>query len=359
MAATSVAILYLTDEFVTVYVAGKHHKQILFPNKIVEGKNILDKEAFYNLLSDQLFMIEQKEAVLVLGSGILYQHTVAKDSDDKGESFYTSLPFAINSISKKTIETDTKKYFLATNKDFIDTFLSVAENFKSKITAVIPLSLFTNKVDQLELTEEILKEIRENTSVYHAGDFLTEIGNDDLEPVKSDNAEDELHEKTTNAPTEPTKVISGWSKGGIFFFLFLLLLSVGVAVGGYYFLSNVNINIISSVTPTPTQTATPTPTQIPVETSELTVEILNGTGTPGQAGRVKTAIMELEYSEIETGNAEMKDNEETIVTFSSRVSQNQQKELVSSLEEMFETVVTKVEKDQEVDIIITTGTEKE
>ncbi len=355
---TELIIIYVTDESAIVYLANKQPKSIIFPKKIIDGQNVLDKEAFFNLLADQLFMIENKESVIVIGSGILFQHAVPKDVKEDINEFYASLPFGQNSIVKKEIETDTKKYYLATNKDYIDTFIMVAENFKAAISAAIPLSLFTDKVDRKELSDDLLTEIRNNTNLFHAGDFLQEMDGKS-KPVQSyvEEKNENMSEPISMKNSSPVSLKSGWSKGGILFFFFLVLLSVAVAVGGYFFLSNMNTQSSSSATPTPTvPAATPTPT--PVEKEDLTVEVLNGTGTPGQAGKIKAIIEDLEYSEVETGNADIEDAEDTSVTFSSRVSKTQQEEVINALEEVFETITPKIIDDQEKDIVIITGIEK-
>lgn len=355
---TELIIIYVTDESAIVYLANKQPKTITFPKKIIDGQNVLDKEAFFNLLTDQLFMIENKESVIVLGSGILFQHAVPKDVKEDINEFYASLPYGQNSIVKKEIETDTKKYYLATNKDYIDTFVMAAENFKAAIAAAIPLSLFTDKVDQKELPEDLLTEIRSNTNLFHAGDFLQEMdikGKSDQSPTEDKS--ERVSEPVSIKNSSPVSLQSGWSKGGILFFFFLVLLSIAVAVGGYFFLSNMNTNSSTSVTPTPTvPAATPTPT--PVEKTDLTVEVLNGTGIPGQAGKVKTIVEELKYAKVETGNADIEDAEDTSVTFSPRVSKAQQEEVIDALEEVFETITPKVIDDQEKDIVIITGVEK-
>jgi len=366
MATTELTILYVTDSTVTVYPPEKQSKLIEFPKKIVEGKNILDKEAFYNLLIDQLFMIENKEIVVVLGSGILYQHAVVKGSiDDNSEDFYAQLPFGEHSVIKKIIETDIKRYFLASNKDYIETFVQAALNFKATLHAVIPLSLFTDNVERQDLSDSLLAEIRQNSPLFHAGDFLSEGVNAKVEEEKKEEPKSEVvdipatFESTEDMRNTSYKVESGWSKGGILFFFFLILLSVAVAVGGYFFLTNTKMSFSPEPTPTPTSAPTATPTPEPLEKSEVTVEIQNGTGTAGQAGRASAVLEDIDYEDIEVGNADTEDAETTSITFSSRVSQDQQQELITALEEIFEEVSSSVKADQEKDVIIITGIEKE
>lgn len=60
-----------------------------------------------------------------------------------------------------------------------------------------------------------------------------------------------------------------------------------------------------SARPTPTPTQTPSPTPAPVIAREdITVQVLNGGGTPGAAGRMKTFLEEKGYTVSDTGNTE-------------------------------------------------------
>lgn len=362
MSAHDLVILYLTDTSLFVYVPNKQPKSIVFPKTLVESKNILDKEAFANLLTDQLFMVENKECVVVLGSGILYQKAVMKGTEEDIAAFYEELPFAQNSLAKKTIETETKQYFLVTNKDFLDGITSVCATFNARIHSIIPLSLFTDDITMADLSKDLQAEIRGNESLFAAGDFSTDNPSETKLPPPQEKEivrEENMREEITNDPSGPVRLTSGWSKGGIFFVFFLLLLSVGVAVGGYFVLSNMNLSAqpeteIVETSPTPT----PTP-DVSVPKSELTVEVLNGTGTPGQAGRASTLLEDIDLANIETGNADSEDNIVTTVTFSNKVSKVIQDEVVTALKESFTEVKPSVIPDQEKDIIITTGDETE
>jgi hypothetical protein len=71
---------------------------------------------------------------------------------------------------------------------------------------------------------------------------------------------------------------------------------------------------IAKAKPTPIPTAAPTPTATPapeIKKDSIKVKILNGSGTSGKAGEVKTVIKEKGYQDIVTGNAETFDYEIT------------------------------------------------
>lgn len=68
-----------------------------------------------------------------------------------------------------------------------------------------------------------------------------------------------------------------------------------------------------SPTPTSKPTATPTkaPTSTPVPTKGLTLKVLNGSGTAGEAGRAADFLRDLGYAVQSTGNADNFDYEST------------------------------------------------
>ncbi len=73
-------------------------------------------------------------------------------------------------------------------------------------------------------------------------------------------------------------------------------------------------NFMAKAKPTPTPTALPLPTATPtpaIKKDTLKVKILNGSGTPGKAGDVKTVMKDKGYKDIVTGNADTFDFELT------------------------------------------------
>jgi hypothetical protein len=111
---------------------------------------------------------------------------------------------------------------------------------------------------------------------------------------------------------------------------------------------------------TPTPQSSPTPTEAPEETakSDLKVSVQNGTGTAGQAGKVKALLEGIEYTEIEIDNADSSDHEKTEVVFSSKVSEKQQQEIKDLLLESFSAVTTSIDPAASTDIVVITGAAK-
>ena len=113
-------------------------------------------------------------------------------------------------------------------------------------------------------------------------------------------------------------------------------------------------------TPQPTTApSSPTPEAKPVDKSEVSIEVLNGTGTPGDAGALSDALEEAGFSEITAGNADEQDATAAVATYSRDLPQSVVDEITAVLEDMYEEVTTrKATLSGDYDASIVTGTKK-
>lgn len=104
----------------------------------------------------------------------------------------------------------------------------------------------------------------------------------------------------------------------------------------------------------------PSPTEKPkIEKSTVKIQVVNGTGTPGQAGVVVKALEEAGYSadNIKTGNAEKFDNKTTSITARDNFEEivNDIKSVLGSTFDKITVVSPNLDADSEFDIVIVTG----
>ncbi len=105
----------------------------------------------------------------------------------------------------------------------------------------------------------------------------------------------------------------------IFLFLVVLLLLAGAVLGGLYYLGMSGGQKLSFLPskPTPTlipETPTPSPSPTPVlARKDLSVAVLNGSGTAGAAGTMADYLKGLGYTVSKTGNASRFDYTKTTV----------------------------------------------
>ena len=140
----------------------------------------------------------------------------------------------------------------------------------------------------------------------------------------------------------------------------VVLLAVFV-VAGIFIYGQVKKNEQKKALPTPTKE--PTPTEKPeIDKKLVKIRVLNGTGTPGQAGEVAKILKEEGYGEenITTGNADEFGQKTTTITSRSgfeEVAEN----IKTALEEKFDKVEIEsspLEEESEYDIVIITGGKK-
>ncbi|WKZ26063.1 MAG: LytR C-terminal domain-containing protein [bacterium] len=143
--------------------------------------------------------------------------------------------------------------------------------------------------------------------------------------------------------------------------IFILLLVLGGA--GIYFFSKTSSEPIATPTPSfgivpidePQNTPSPTSTPAPVNKSEVSIEILNGTGITGEAKLLSDKLKTLGYSDITSGNADSTNNTITTVTFLSSLSKTVQDELKKELESFYKEVNVKTSTTQKSDVVVITG----
>jgi len=121
------------------------------------------------------------------------------------------------------------------------------------------------------------------------------------------------------------------SKKFLFIFIFLALLAV---LGLFFKYQIKGIFIKASPTPTPaTATPAPTPTQNPLNRSDWSLEVLNGSGVTGQAKKLADKLKEKGYVVVRSGNAD-KQNYDTSQIFIKKEQQDKVNLVVADLKDI-------------------------
>lgn len=143
----------------------------------------------------------------------------------------------------------------------------------------------------------------------------TEKAASEKEQISSDEVKEWLKDVRPDTTKDNEK---GRGPGGKFIILTVILLALlGAVVGGVmYFQQGVNLPNEEEVAPTQEPAKeTPAPTQEPqeeeVDLAAISINVLNGSGIAGEAGKVKDLLVAGDFSEdnIETGNADSYDYE--------------------------------------------------
>lgn len=140
----------------------------------------------------------------------------------------------------------------------------------------------------------------------------------------------------------------------------ILLVVVASAVGGYFYFNQPDkmeekkAVVVENITPSPTLTPKPS-----IDKTTVRIQVINGTGTPGQAGEVVDALETAGYSadKIKTGNADDFDNATSTITARANFG-DIAKDIEGVLKTDFEDIKIEsnsLESDSEFDIVIVTG----
>ena len=124
-----------------------------------------------------------------------------------------------------------------------------------------------------------------------------------------------------------------------------------------------NMNVLRMFEPTPTPTPEPTATPVPtkaVDLSAYTIRVENGSGITGEAAKLKTQLVNDEFTVASTGNADNSDYKKTTISVKENVDESYIKKLRASLEKTYTLGDdTKAPPSQKTDVVITIGSTKE
>ena len=134
-----------------------------------------------------------------------------------------------------------------------------------------------------------------------------------------------------------------------------------IAAGGFLYYQSTQKKLASppadtTVTITKEPSTTPTPEDVKIE--EYSIEIQNGSGIAGEAGRAKALIEEEEFVVDSTGNADNYDYTETVVHAKEGVSEawlDKLKEVLNGKYEVKSRVETLDDADSDSDVVVIIG----
>lgn len=197
------------------------------------------------------------------------------------------------------------------------------ENRVSQIVEVVEEpdkaeALSTIKGDAQEI-EAVAEELEHSPSLepepeVHRSAEVSEVEDMSMEEEKQKEVVEDLFQKESpQMPTEIAEARGGSSKK--LFVWMAIVISIALLVGGGL-IAVTSGSFSSPFVPEPTSTPTPqvSPTPIPLadlKREELNIEVLNGGGTPGAAGKMKAYLEKKGYTVTSVGNTEEYTYEQT------------------------------------------------
>jgi len=184
-----------------------------------------------------------------------------------------------------------------------------------------------------------------------------------------DNFENQPSSETVQETPQPqhppyTSSISPKKKSPLWI---LMILAIILILGGIFFLAKKSFKkestsatpeSLGSQTSEPVTTQEATSTPVPVDKTNIKIQISNGTGIPKEASFLQGKLRTLGYTNISVDNADNENYSATEVTFASSVSEVVVDEVTTELEKIYESVKTKTGSSGSYDIKIITGLQK-
>ncbi|MGD8744352.1 MAG: LytR C-terminal domain-containing protein [Candidatus Woesebacteria bacterium] len=159
-------------------------------------------------------------------------------------------------------------------------------------------------------------------------------------------------------------------RGKFFLIFFIVVILLGAIGGGIYYYQT-NLKQTSEIEPQPSEDRVVVPTEsmeteeeatesAEMESADYSVQVLNGSGVPGEAGNVAEILEETGFEGIDTGNADSYDYVETQVQMKEGVPDSVYETIKESLEDNYiiEQSDETLSEDSDFDIIVLVGSEK-
>ena len=335
-----------------------------FPPNYEKDQEIIDIEKFEQLISNFLSKLNLKnnKIIIVLSAENLFEKTLPLSDKTKEEAaakkFFGSVPFDPQKVAKKQIRTKNGLNLIAANKNLYESIVHVLQKLQSEIRAAVPVSMFG--ITSLVLSRQDIKKITSNSEMLKTSNFLS--GNAQIKQA-ADTPSDEENPQVEKKKSKLNPI----SVAGIAF----IVVGLGIVVfllfkqGILKQYSPFNKNPLPTLAPSPRESI---PAIVDLENQEatgqaelsskqdLTIQVLNGSGISGQASQVQALLQSLDYSQIETGNADSQDLTSTKIVYKQNVADSLISEIKTELEKTLANVETEEASDDiGFDIVITTG----
>lgn len=352
----SPAVIYIQKSSLDFHINGEE-KHLEFPPDTVSDSDIINFEKYQKLIEDLISAekIKKQKVILLLSGEIIYQKAVPeidkKILDERIADFTGIIPIEREKLFRKSIELEGNIQILAINKNLFEKIIEILERLKFEVLAVVPLTAYSpdNSIDQ-----GLLKKVYTDQKMLKIVNFLSNSSSANETSPGSKNF-------TIMVFLSVVIFISGFILVSIYFKLPIPFIDKEKGLLKTPLKNLPSTGTDSARLKDSTESAgLKTSTQSGVlDKEKLKVMILNGTGIAGQAGKIKNLLIEQGFSKIETDNAEGAQAENTVVAFSTAVSEDLRENIVNLLEGSFDQVSSQDNSaSPSADILITTGKQK-
>ncbi len=337
-------ILYLRRNCLEIYPGeGDVQTTLEYPGSAYKNLEITDKARIEEVFGTFLLKhpIKYRRFIIVLSDEILHRRTAPLLSPElekkAADDFYGQIPFNMEKMARKDIRTDAGINFYVVNKELFLTIKNIIDQNGGEVLAVVPASIFGFTDPNIVFTSDVLQIFKENKELLKTADFLT-----GLNKYKSG------WERTKTSSNKPVnnlnraKILTLWliiAVALITAFILSIWLLRGKTSAPSETLNPEVASPVDSAYLTPSASPSAKPRESTAESVKanylpglnLKISVLNGDGVAGLAGKVADLFKKAGYVEITIGNKADYPNEETEVTFSTRVSPDDRRQILQIL----------------------------
>lgn len=352
-------VYYIGSNFLEVFDTNKNSQQKLpFSSSSIQHSEIVDKKKYSEELKKFIGELQLKrgKGVIVLSSELVYASDIditGKNEKDEAEKFLTALPLINSDITTITLHGKNKLRIVAANRNLYEEVVEILKTNNVEVFSVVPASVFANKTDNEEFTVKQAKKITGEKRLLQRYNLLG--GKQQLQTDKDTDQFDPIPKEERRKSMRKQLIL-------LIFSLFLLTGAVG------YFL------IWSKIIPSPwfkkaeiphvkpTAGAVspidsqPTPTTNPLaDKSTIKIQIFNGSGVEGQAGKLSNLLKGVGYSNITIGNTDNLEQRTTIL-YSKLLPKDMLTDITEAIKnDIPDPTLQEASQSGEFDVLITTG----
>lgn len=333
--------------------------KLTFDRDVFFAQEVIQQALFKQKIQDFIQSVEPvaERCVVVLGPHSCFNVTVSKkrssDTKQKAPLLFNPelIPIKKDLQSIVEMETPETEVRFIVNRRLIQLLQESMEAAGKQIPHIVPEQALTGKTGDIS---ELLDQLKKSRARLAELSFL------------NTSREITAQIERTDSPAEDITPAAPLSKKQQFMILFafaLLCSSIAYALVSYQIMPmGWFTRMVLKPTPTPTRIVTPTltpvPTAIPLTNEEITIRIINSSGTVGQASRLRTALQAEEYESIEVETDENGTREATLVEVVPEVGQETRSQLQELLKSSLESVSLEEVSTGEASIVIYTGKDR-
>lgn len=352
-------VWYAGGNFIEIFDINSNNQQRLsFSPLSIQHSEIADEKKYSEELEKFINELQLKEGkgIIVLSAELVYASDIditGKNEKDEAEKFLTLVPFSRNNIAVISLHNKNKLRIIAANRKLYEGVVETLRMNNIEIFSVVPVSVFPNRTTDQEFTAQDAKKITGEKKILQRYNFLQ-----DKKQLQADKDLDQI---------DP--ILDEEEKKSIKKQLILLILSLLLLAGaiGYFLLwariipnpwfkKPEILHPKSTKVIVPSITSQPSPTTKPLtDKSAIKIQILNGSGIEGQAGKLSDLLKGVGYSNITIGNTENLEQRTTII-----YNKLLPKEMLSNIKDSIKNdfpdpTLEEASEAGEFDILITTG----